>query len=510
MANQSSTYDYIVIGSGAAGCAVANRLSADANTRVLVLEAGGADSSADIHDPDGFVRLWGSDVDWKFFTSEQQAASERQILINQGKVVGGSTSINAMMWVRGNRRNFDEWASQGAAGWSYEDVLPVFKAIEDYSGSGASDVHGVGGPMSVVDNPEANSRSEAFMNGATELGYDGPNWDINGDRQENGAGVLQFSLTKDGKRASAAVAYLDPVRERANLSIETGAEATRILFEGTRAVGVEYVQNGHTQRADAAREIIVSAGAFLSPKLLMLSGIGPASHLQEHGIEVMVNLPGVGQNLQDHLQLPVVFASKTEREMPQLLTGNTLFVNTRTARAEAPPDLQINFTPMIPTPLAPVLNIPIPVGIFLPIMVQPDSRGQVRLRSGHVHDAPILDPKYLQQDADAQTFIEAVRIIRDLAQTTAMSAGYAAEIAPGPDADLKEYIRTQSTTIWHPVGTCKMGSDEQAVVDAQLRVRGVENLRVADASVMPTVTSGNTQAACFMIGERAAAMILNS
>ena len=282
------------------------------------------------------------------------------------------------------------------------------------------------------------------------------------------------------------------------------------MFEGTRAVGVEYVQNGQTQRADAAREIVVCAGAFLSPKLLMLSGIGPAAHLQEQGIEVVVDLPGVGQNLQDHLQLPVVFASKEKREMPQLLTGNTLFVNTRTERSDAPPDLQINFTPMIPTPLAPVLNIPIPVGIFLPIMVQPDSRGEVRLRSSNAQDAPILDPKYLQQDADAQTFVEAVRIIRELAQTKAMSEGYAAEIAPGPDADLGEYIRTQSTTIWHPVGTCKMGSDEQAVVDAQLRVRGVENLRVADASVMPTVTSGNTQAACFMIGERAAAMILNS
>jgi choline dehydrogenase len=503
------SFDYIIVGGGATGCVVANRLSANLGLKVLVLEAGGADADPDIHDPGGFVRLWGSELDWKFPTEAQAALQGRQIVINQGKVMGGGTSINALMWVRGNRRNFDQWAALGAEGWSYNDLLPYFKKVEDYSG-GASDAHGVGGPMSVVDNPDPNSRSEPFMNGLTELGYDGPYWDYNGARQENGAGLLQFSITKDGKRASAPVAYLDPVRDRPNLTVKTEAEVTRLLFDGTRVTGVEYAHGDQLWQVYAGREVIVSAGAFLSPKLLMLSGIGPAQHLGSHGIPVVVDLPGVGQNLQDHLQLPIVYASKTERPLPYLLTGNTLFTNTRTDRAEAAPDLQLNFTPAVPTPLAPVLNIPIPVGIFLPIMVQPDSIGEVRLHSPNAQDAPVINPNYLQRGADVRTLVEAVRIIRDLVKTKAVSEQYEGEIAPGPDADLDGYIRSQCSTLWHPVGTCKIGQGSDAVVDPQLRVRGVQGLRVADASVMPTVTSGNTQAACFVIGEKVADLILQN
>ncbi len=505
MTNES--WNYIIVGAGAAGCVVANRLSAN-GAQVLLLEAGGSDEGDNIHDPGGFVQLWGSEVDWKVGTSAQPQLTNREILINQGKVIGGSTSLNAMMWVRGNQGNFDEWAARGATGWDSKSLLPYFQKVEDYTGQGAADVHGTGGPMSVQDNPDEHSRSEPFMNGCVEMGYDGPYWDINGARQENGAGLLQFSITKDGKRASAAQAYLDPARGRENLTVETGAQATKILFEGTRAVGVEYLQGGETKQARTEGEVIVCGGAFFSPQLLMLSGIGPAAHLQEMGITVVADVPGVGQNLQDHLQLPVVFTSKHDRELPTLLTGNTMFINTRKERPDAVPDLQVNFTPAVPKPLAPVLNIPIPVGIFLPILIMPDSIGEVKLRSANPLDLPIINPNYLHAEADMQTLRDAVKIIRELAKTSAMSAEYETEIVPGEDADLDAYIRGGATTIWHPAGTCAIGSAKNSVVDPQLRVRGVENLRVADASVMPTVTSGNTQAACFVIGEKAADAIL--
>ncbi len=503
-----TSWDYIIVGGGAAGCVVANRLSSDGNHRVLLLEAGAPDTAPTIHDPGGFVSLWASDLDWKLTTEPQAGQQGREILINQGKVMGGSTSINALMWVRGNRRNFDRWAEQGATGWSYADLLPTFMAVEDYAG-GASEVHGVGGPMSVVDNPDPNSGFEPFMQGAMELGFDGPYWDINGDRQENGAGLLQFSLTPAGKRASAVVSYLDPVRSRSNLTVETGALATKILFEGTRAVGVEYSQGGEIKQALAGKEIVSCAGAFLSPKLLLLSGVGPAADLEKLGIPVVADLPGVGENLQDHLQLPVVFTSKKPRETPGLLTGNVLFVNTRKDDVDSAPDLQLNFTPAVPGPLAPVLNIPIPVGIFLPILVQPLSRGTVKLRSADPTDPPVIDPHYLENPADVQTLVDAIGLIRKLAVTAALIPEYETEIVPGADADVEGYIRGGTTTIWHPVGTCRMGQDPLAVVSPQLLVHGVQGLRVADASVMPEVTSGNTQAACFVIGEKAASFILS-
>jgi choline dehydrogenase len=280
-----------------------------------------------------------------------------------------------------------------------------------------------------------------------------------------------------------------------------------VLFQGTRAIGVEYRQDGRLQQIQADREVIVCAGAFLSPKLLMLSGVGPADHLQAQGISVVADLPGVGQNLQDHLQLPVVYAAKTERPLPALLTGEVLFVRTRPGGEGIGPDLQLNFTPAVPRPLAPVLNIPVPVCIFLPIMVNPQSIGEVRLRSGNPQDPPLINPRYLQAEADYQTLVSALRIIRDLAKTPAFSVSYGAEVAPG-EADVEAYIRGQTSTLWHPAGTCAMGRDDRAVVDHRLRVRGVEGLRVADASVMPTVTTGNTQAACFVIGEKAADLIL--
>jgi choline dehydrogenase len=412
------------------------------------------------------------------------------------------------MYVRGNRRNFDMWNALGADGWSFADVLPYFKMSEDFE-EGESEYHGAGGPLRIRVCPDEDMRSEPFMRAAAEIGYDGPYWDTNGERQENGAGLLQFHIGEDGERASSATAFLAPASDRENLTVETGAQATRILIEGGRAVGVEYVQSGETKEVRADAEVIVSAGALQSPKLLLLSGIGAADQLSSYGIDVVSDLPGVGRNLQDHVQLPVVYRTNVEIPNTTLLTGNVLFVQTREGADAAPPDLQLNFTPSAPKPLLPVLpDFGGPVCIFLPILVQPFSLGEVSLRSANPLDPPKVNPNYLSMDADYQVFVKALELIRNIAKAKAFSDLNGGELAPG-EGDPEGFIRSQSSTLWHPAGTCKIGQDAMAVVDPQLRVHGVEGLRVADASVMPTVTSGNTVAACFMIGQKVSDMIGN-
>ncbi|GAA4412244.1 GMC family oxidoreductase N-terminal domain-containing protein [Nibrella viscosa] len=506
--NVPSTYHYAIIGSGASGSVLANRLSTDPGTSVVVIEAGAWSEDPNTQDPGGFVKLWGSDLDWALPTTPQPGMADRELTINQGKVVGGSTTINAMMYVRGNPENFNEWSARGATGWSFREVLPYFKKSEDYAG-GASDYHGTGGELSVCDCPDEVMRSEEFLKGAVEAGYDGPYWDYNGERQENGAGLLQFHISPDGKRASGATAFICPVLTRPNLTVISEAQVTRVIIRDGRAVGVEFVRNGATEQIMVEKEVIVSAGALQSPKILMLSGVGPADHLTSMGIPVAADLPGVGQNLQDHIQLPVIFRAKSERPMTTLLTGNVLFV--KTAEEATVPDLQLNFTPSIPSPLAPLLpDFGGNVAIFLPILVQPKSIGSVQLRSADPMDKPLINPNYFGHPADLEVFHKALEIIRKIADTEAFSSLNGGELAPGP-GDPDGFIRTQSSTLWHPAGTCKIGSDTDpmAVVDPQLRVRGVQGLRVADASVMPTVTSGNTVAASFMIGEKAADMILS-
>lgn len=502
----NQVYDYIIVGAGASGSVLANRLSADPSRTVLLIEAGAKDTEPAIKDPGGFVSLWGSELDWKLETTRQAGLGGRQIVINQGKVLGGSTSLNAMMYVRGNPGNFDEWESLGATGWGYKDVLPYFKKSENFE-KGASEYHEAGGELSIRDCPDEVMRSEHFLVGATELGYDGPYWDYNGERQQNGAGLLQFHIAKDDKRDSGASAFLDPVADRENLTIITHAQVSKVLIEDARAFGIEFVHEGLTYNALANKEVVLSAGALASPKLLLLSGIGPAEDLKALDIAPVADLPGVGKNLQDHLQLPMIFRSKIPMPNTTLLTGNALFVNTKDDDGLV--NLQINFTPSLPQPLAPVLpDLGGPVCIFLPILVQPESRGEVTLRSKNPADAPLVNPNYLDADADLAVLSKAVELVRSLANTPKFLELNGGEMVPGEGADIPGFIKSQCTTIWHPAGTCRIGEDAGAVVDPRLRVRGIANLRVADASVMPTVTSGNTVAACFMIGEKAADMII--
>jgi choline dehydrogenase len=500
-------FDYVVIGAGSAGCVVAHRLTEIPGAEVLLLEAGPPDTGDAIHDPARLLELWGSELDWRYATVPQPALNGRSIPIARGKVLGGSSSINAMVYIRGNRRDFDRWSDLGCHGWSYQEVLPYFKKSENHW-RGASEYHGSGGPLDVRANPAPTEAAFAFCDAAVELGYEGPDGDHNAARQEDVAGMYEFNITAGFKRASTAAAFLNPIRQRANFTLETGALATRIFIENGRATGVEYVRNGETRAVRVLEEVVLSAGTFDTPKLLMLSGIGPEGLLRSLGLPVAAHMPGVGQNLQDHLLLPVIFRSPQPLPAPRFIAESGLFVRTRPGADAAPPDLQFHFSAGIPQLAPPQLSGP--SFVFVPMLVQPASRGMVTLRSANPLDPPVIDPRYLSAEEDIAVLERGVEMSRELAATRAFDALRGAELAPGPGLDkygLRHFIRAHCSTVWHVAGTCRMGRDAMAVLDPELRVRGVDGLRVADASIMPVITAGNTHATCVMTAERCAAMI---
>lgn len=501
-----SDYDFIVVGAGAGGSVVANRLSENPNVKVLLLEAGGSTIPDNVRNPSVWYTLLGSDVDWKYSSVPQPALNGRQTFEPRGKIPGGSSNLYLMMHIRGHSSDFDNWAYNGCPGWAYNDILPYFKKLEDQEDN-TSPVGGKGGPLSVINakdhNPNPTSR--AFLDACAELGYPSTD-DFNGPNME-GAGWHHINV-KNGKRHSANEAYIESIRNRKNFELSTDSYATRLLFEGTRCVGVEYVQGGQTKTARANHEVIVAGGAIESPHLLLLSGVGPADHLQEHGIKTLVNLPGVGQNFHNHVLTGVIRECKQPVPQGNLnLSEAALFCKSDSGWVG--PDLQIGF---VHVPFNIIIGQGHPNSVsILPGVVRPMSRGWIKLASANPTDKPLINPNYLGADSDRTRLVQAVKIARDIFATKAFSDWAGSELMPGPefktDADLNDFVRKSADSYHHQAGSCKMGSDEMSVVDPSLRVYGIQGLRVADASVMPMVPSGNCHAGIMMIAEKCADML---
>jgi len=493
-------FDFVVIGAGSSGCVIANRLSADPQTRVLLLEAGGPDVHPLIPVIGQWTTLSGSEVDWKYATEPEPGLGGRTILWPRGKTYGGSSAISAAAYVRGHQSDFDGWAQECGPTWSYRDVLPWFRKSEDNT-RGLSDYHGVGGPMAVADTTDPHAGHEAFLEGARDLGFAAdPQWNFNGAQQEHGAGYYQKNL-KDGRRHSAADGFLKPIMNRPNLTVRPWSQVKRLLFTGMRVTGVEYIRQSIVERVTVTREVIVSAGAIESPKILMVSGLGPADHLREHNIPVVLDLPGVGANLHDHPRIGFRWAGLTT--LPGSSVSAGLFASSGINRGA--PDLQFY--------VGRGLSAPDPAIAFSVVVARPHSRGRLRLRSADPLAPPAIHAGYFADARDMDVAVEGVRLARAIAHTK----GYerlrgAAESPPATEVSLDQvraFIRRTASTIYHPGGTCRMGRGRDAVVDPTLRVRGVEGLRVVDASVMPTVVNSQTHAACVMIGERAADFALD-
>jgi choline dehydrogenase len=517
------SHDTIIVGAGSAGCVLANRLSTDPQHRVLLLEAGPPDKKTEIHIPAAFSKLFRTEVDWAYETSPQASLDNRSLYWPRGRTLGGSSSINAMIYIRGHREIYDRWAARGNRGWSFEELLPYFKRSEDFA-DGPSEHHGSGGPLNVCGLRDPNPISRATV--AAALGHGlAPNDDFNGASQ---SGVGFYHVTqKNGKRHSAAVAFLRPSLSRPNLTIETEAFVTRVICKDRRAIGVEYTQGGTTHTA-LAGEIVLSGGAINSPQLLMLSGIGPAPDLERHEIPVVSDLPGVGSNLQDHLLYVAAWVctrpvSLANAESIGSLARYLLFKKgpltsnvgeagafVRIDPTSAVPDLQYHFAPTWFVDHG--QNNPEGHGLGLgPTLLCPQSRGSLRLASADPMAHPLIDPGYLSAEKDLATLVAGVRLAREIAAGGPLDDLRGEEFTPGQecqsDEEIAAAIRSTVETLYHPVGTCKMGGDGEAVVDDRLRVHGVDGLRVADASIMPIIPNGNTNAPTIMIGEKAADLV---
>jgi len=523
-------YDYVIVGAGSAGCVLANRLSADPDKRVLLLEAGGRDTNPYIHMPVGFAKMTAGPLTWGLKTAPQKHANDREIPYAQAKVIGGGSSINAEIYTRGHPADYDRWAKEeGAPGWSFAEVKPYFLKSEGNTIL-SGEWHGTDGPLGVSNIADPQPTTRAFVQSCQELGMP-YNPDFNGAVQE-GAGAYQTTI-RNARRCSAAVGYLKPVLGRKNLTVETVALVSRIVFQGARATGVEYRVGSAVRVARAESEVLVTAGAINTPKIMMLSGIGPAAHLKQHNIPVVHDLPGIGENLIDHFGIDIVAELKGPTSLDKynrwhwmvwaglqyalfrsgpvasnVVEGGAFWYSDR---QEPYPDLQFHFlagagaedgVPSVPSGSGVTLNS---------YTLRPKSRGTVRLRSADPGDSPVIDPNYLAEPDDLRVSTEGVKISRDIFMQPSLQKYIKRLHLPGEavktQKDFEAYARQQGRTSYHPVSTCRMGSDELAVVDPQLRVRGLERIRICDSSTMPSLIGSNTNAATIMIGEKAADMI---
>lgn len=531
-----SSFDYIIVGAGSAGCVLAHRLSENPQNSVLLLEAGGPDKKLEIGIPAGYGKLHRSEVDWGFWSEPQAFVDNRRIYLPRGKVLGGSSSTNAMAYVRGNSADFDHWAGLGNPGWSYQEVLPYFK-ISEHNEDLKDDYHGSDGPLNVSFAKSFKTPfASAFLAGCQEIGIP-KNEDYNGEKQE-GCGFFQFTI-KDGKRHSTASAFLKPALSRKNLTVSTHATVRRILIEKNRATGVEFVAGKDSRlQVIAKKEVIICAGAFQSPQLLMLSGLGEPEELNRYGIPVKHSIPGVGKNLQDHLFFPVSALANVQKGfnhhlspfnqvkdlLGYLMTHRGVMtcspleaVAFYHSQAKEGVDFQLHFAPIhmgdsYAADMYDMTTYPKTDGFTIfPSLLKPKSMGYVGLRSADYRDNPVIQPNFLSAEEDLTTLIAGAKKSLEILRSEAFGPFRKQIITPKDESDegIALHIRKSVETIYHPVGTCKMGNDPNSVVNHRLQVHGIEGLRVADASIMPEIVSGNTNATVIMIGEKAADLILN-